>query len=256
MKTIITILFSLFSFSLLSACSCSSITFCSAMKADEGIIFLGETIKTKEFDDGYHSAVIRVIKKIKGEDVLTDTIELFGGQNGAGCEANLNLRKGDTYYFALINASPSTIDINQFEMNNENNWSLLTHLCFYKKLSIQGDFVKGCISKEFNRYPLEFFEQDLVDCSFSVDRLKTVLCPNFKIGPNPVRNTLFLTDPSQRQLIDALNIYSTSGSLLLSADSNEILNGSIEIPNFGQSLIILEITCGEENFFQKIVISY
>ena len=239
MKTIITTLLIALNYSFAAACSCSNITFCGAMGADEGVIFLGETIKTKQFEDGYHSAIIRVIKKFKGEDILTDTIELAGGRNGAACEVKLNVIQGEINYFALINVSPSTVDINQFEKENENNWSLLTHLCLYKKLSIRGDFVQGCISRDLNQYPVDFFERDLIDCSFSIEVLKEYLCPDFQIGPNPVRNkNLFLTDKTQTQLIDELNIYNTSGALLFNANANEILNGTISIPDFPQGLII------------------
>jgi len=255
MKIIITISLLLINYSILISCSCSSTSFCSIMNnVEETVVFKGETLKLKDHNNGFHSAVIKVLLKIKGEAILTDTIELFGGDNQAGCEVNLHLNIGDINFFAMIITGISTIDINQFEFENDLFWVSDTNSCWFKKLNIERNFVTGPISDKFDRYPLELFERDLVECSFSVEDLQKYLCPDFKVFPNPVKNNIFLSNTDNSRLIDELKIYSTTGELLLVANSNQILNRNIPLPNLDERLVILEITCGEERILQKLII--
>ena len=255
MKYTIAIFLLLINYNSLISCSCSYLSFCGAMRAaEESVVFKGETIKVKHHYNGYHSAVIKVLTKINGEQLLTDTIELFGGIHDGGCEVKLNLEVGDVNYYAFIALTGTTIDITQFEHESENYWVSDVNLCLYSRLTIDGEFVRGRVSKEFDSYPLESFENDLVDCSFSIKAFQEYLCPDFTIYPNPVKNNLFLKSTDDSRLIDELKIYSTSGQLLFEADPNQILDRNISLSNFDENLVILEIKCGEEKIVQKIVI--
>lgn len=255
MKFIITILFLLTNYTLLISCSCSPISFCGLMEvSEEAVVFKGETLKVKNHDDRYHSAIIKVLTVIRGEHILTDTIELFGGNIDASCEANLQLTVGDINYFGSIVLNHSPIDVDQFEHESDNYWVSGFHQCFSAKLIIDGNFVKGRVSKEFDRYPLESFEKDLVDCTFSDQAFQKHLCPDFMVYPNPVKNNLFLSSTDDSRFIDELKIYNTAGQLLFDADPNQILDKDISLPNFDESLVVLEIKCGEERIFQKLVI--
>lgn len=255
MKTLITILVLVINLSPAFSCSCVSIDFCEAANNyEESLVFKGETIKTIYHGNGYSSAVIKVLTILKGHEVLTDTIELFGGNNGASCEVVLDLKVGNINYFAIINSNYTTMDISQFNLFDENNFSKAMNLCEYKKLEVKADFVDGYINKSFDKYPLDQFEKDLFNCSFSIETLRNSLCSNYEAYPNPLKNTLFLRKTGSSELIDGLKIYSTSGKLLYVGQKNELFRRTFNLPNFEERLVILELKCGEERFFQKLVI--
>jgi len=148
----------------------------------------------------------------------------------------------------------SPMDINQFEHESENYWAKAIDLCSYKKLEINDQFVSGYISYQFNKYPTELFENALESSNFSLEELRKEICPNFTVYPNPIKDQIFLRNTGNPNLIQELKLYSTTGQLLLNADPKQIQYGRITLPYLEEKLVILELKCGEEKLYQKLIV--
>ena len=238
------------------SCSCSGATFCGILnQVDEGVVFKGETLEVIQHGEGYSSVIVKVLSSLKGQGVLTDTVELFGGSNGASCETRPGFQAGEVGYFALIHNNALSFDIEGFEKRSPSYWVSSLHLCGYIPLRIEGDWIYGNITREVFRYPISIFEEALTNCSFSNEALKEEVCASFSVAPNPIQTSMQLENIDDLDIIDQLNIYSLSGQLLYKANQEQIQDNFFNLPLIEEGVVLIEVQCGSRRQVQKVLVT-
>ena len=184
---------------------------------------------------------------------ITDTIELVGGANTAGCESYLSfLHPGEIKYIALNNTGFNVINIEAVPSVNENYWRHSPMQCFFTVLDIADEQVKGFISQKFSHYPLEKFEERLTGCNFTTEEIEEIYCPEFRLSPNPMKGEyLYVNSATDASLIKSMRIFSLSGELIFE-QKDVAFTRNIRIPSIHEKLIIVEVICGEERIIQKL----
>lgn len=241
-----------------NACSCSLPSFCTILEfGSNQAVFKGRVLEVNYPDTYYRSVIVEVITEFSENPELTDTIELIGGYNTAGCEMSLGLfNEGDIKYMAINKSNTNLIDLSTIPPANENYWRHSTNSCETIVLDIVDDRVEGFISKEFSYYPSDLFDEKIKGCNLTGEDIAEGSCADFFLYPNPIiGQEIFIEDRTIVSALESIRIFTPDGKLIFEEKKGEIAR-TIELPFIKEKLVIVEVICGEERIIQKMVVMH
>ena len=249
-------------------CSCTPHFFCDYLNdpLDEKVVIKGKVIQHKIYNE-FHKAVYIEVTNVFRDDTefgITDTLKLWGSVNEAGCKVDTEVHfKENEEIFLAIGLKYMDIDLG-FEIvdpddEGDQYWSFGLHLCFFTDLKINQGIVSGLISEDERifEYPLDQFESRLAACNFTNENLNGYKCSvdDFVVYPNPSSGDLIeIRNKYRYTAIDEIVVYGLDGKVQnifeYEADPEQRIKLTIE----NSGLYILEIICGGEKYYRKIVV--
>ena len=237
----------------LKACSCSLADFCNVLENGiDQVVFKGRTIAIDYPNDQYKIVTVEILENFSDQVDISDTIELIGGMNSAGCETYLHAFKpGEIIYAAMNFTSDNIINLDQVPASGSNYWRHAPSYCNLTLLRVEGNRIMGDISDDFSNYPASRFDEKIRGCSLSVQDIEETYCPEFQLASNPYSGDyLRIFDNGSVPALKSLRIFTLSGQLVFELDQDEI-SEYILLPFIQEKLLIVEVMCGEERIVQK-----
>ncbi len=242
------------------SCSCETLYFCDFVKDDSvKVAFKAIVIEKKDYGGDNLAIYLQIIHSYKSEIQTTDTIKIYGKEYGSSCALEVqNFSLGDTIimalgelnYFPIINPDSLFEDFSEFSPN----------FCDMVYLRIKSGIVSGWITEEVFKYPVELFDENLLDCDFPVKEEAEYLCPasdELKIFPNPsVNGYITLQSSHGYDSLKQVRVFAIDGRLMANFQ-NLVGNpdAAIEIELLGNGVHILELICEDRRYYKKVIVT-
>jgi len=229
-----------------------------------------KVINTVAYEDinGTTAAYFEVLEEYRSDINTGNLIKLYGNSDGADCSPNVCSRfEVDTEVILLVGISTTyNGEVNDLGFHYENPgldigyyWEFGINTCHSLVLDIEDDVVKGRIDEDIFEYPWEFFNDELEECGFSLQKLDEFRCAveDYNIFPNPSSTgKVRIRNSYNKPPINLVRIFDANGNFReehsFESFPEYIATKYIQINE--QGLYFLQIHCDEQVSIEQILV--
>lgn len=244
-------------------CSCPRKYFCEYLHTTDKKIAIEATVIHHKAYLQNDAVYLKVDSLLRDDVGITNVIKLYGKSGTTDCHVDVfrYFPVGSKVYLILGMEYEGQPALSHSFVNPddiyEDLWEIAPFSCFLVWLHVENNIVKGSLEYGMGEYPLEEFENTLLDCEYSEEVVSSYNCNQlpFRIYPNPSTDGLInIRNRYQYTSINRIRIWDISGRYLYEEEVEPIIFQRATFTFEYSGLYIVEYQCEENTFFEKVIV--